>query len=144
MPSQWFELVRIDLDARSEWGLEQGGIGCGDSSPAEGVQVGGERAWVVEGVATNPGPKVFRDDRRVQLRIPQKVETLALGVVLDTGEAHQGRVSRTDRAGHVFDQPMPVSGTDEHARRRNWDGHVSLFTPDGGSTGGTLPGRSGR
>ena len=88
------ELVGLDLYAGPEGGLHEARVGRGDAVPAEGVEVGREELRGVEAVLSHRRPAGARRDRRVDLALPEDGQLLALGVVVEAGEADEGLLGR--------------------------------------------------
>ena len=106
---QWFELVGIEPDARTEGGLQEARVGGSDAVPAEGIEIGGEVLGRIETALGKPCPFFARQDGSVQLALPEDAELLPLRVVFDAGEFDERRILRpwTGRPGPP---PSTVSG----------------------------------
>ena len=83
--SEGLHLVRVDLDAGAEGGLEERRVGGGRATPAEGVEEGGEMVWGVEAVFAEVGPGFVVENGAVEFAVPEDFEFLALGVVVGAG-----------------------------------------------------------
>ena len=80
--SERLHLVRVDLDAGAERGLEEGGVGGGRAAPTEGVEECGEVVGLVEAAFTEVGPGLVVENGAVEFAVPEDFQFLALGVVV--------------------------------------------------------------
>ena len=83
-----------------------GGVGIrrGDTVPAKRVQIRGEPLRRIEAAAGDGIPRLARDNLRVQLALPEDLEGLPLGVVVDTGQPNQRGVPRIHRRDYLFNK----------------------------------------
>jgi hypothetical protein len=125
--AQRFELVRLDLDAGPERRLEQGRVGGGDAVPPHRVQERSEQARFVEALLAEVAPPLLALDLGVEFLLPEDRELVALGVVVEAGEADQGAVVVGAAAGDVLDEPPAHAHLDDLAgdRRGGELGHGS-------------------
>ena len=94
---QRLQLVGVDPDAGPERRLEQVRVGRGHAVPLQGVQVGREQLRRVESPARDLLPGFGRDRLGIDLLLPEHLERLALGVVIEAGHTHEGRVVADSR-----------------------------------------------
>jgi hypothetical protein len=74
---------------------------------SKGVEKGGELARGVKALSGEVLPAFFGEDAAVELVVPEDIEGLALGVVVDAGQADEGRLGRRCGGYDFFDQPAP-------------------------------------
>jgi hypothetical protein len=75
-------------------GREEPRVACRYTVPAQGMDIGAEEAGIVKSLPADGLPDVFIQDSPIELESPYHVELIALGIVIDTGQAHN-RVQRT-------------------------------------------------
>ena len=114
--AQGLELVVLDLDARPVGRLEEPGIGRGDAVPAQGVEVGREQIRAIEAPLGHRLPAALAEDPRVELALPQHLEGLAEGVVLEAGQADQGGVAVSVRGREILDEVLARADADDLSR----------------------------
>ena len=85
--AQRLELVGVDADAGAKGRLEELGIGRGDAVPAERVEVGGKMSGLVEPALSDGLPRFAVEDLPVEFELPNDLECLALGVVVEASQA---------------------------------------------------------
>ena len=110
--SQRLHLVRIDLDAGAEGGLEQRRVGRGRAAPAEGVQEGGKVAGWVKAALPEVGPWLVVEDGPVQFAVPEDCQLLALGIVVRACEADAGGFAGIGGGCDLLDEP--AAGANAH------------------------------
>ena len=106
------KLEGLDLDAGPVGGLEEVVLGRRDAVPAQRVQVGGEEAWLIEAAARDGLPVGAVQLLGVDLLVPQDLEGLPEGVILDAGEAHESAVGRRWWRRDALDEVL--AGADPH------------------------------
>ncbi len=112
---QRLQLVGVDPDAGPEGGLEEVRIGRGDAVPLQRVQVGGEELGRVEAPAGDLLPGFGVDRLGIDFLLPEHLQRLALGVVVEAGHPHEGRVVTGAGSDDIFDQILPLAYTDDLA-----------------------------
>ena len=113
------------MDAGPEWRLEQVPISGGRGIPAERAQVGRENSRIIGSDLGDGSPAFIAQDRAVELRVPQQLDRLALGVIVDAGQAKGGQAVAD--AALVLDQPAP--GADAHEITALRPRHGTSFPP---------------
>jgi len=104
------------MDASPEWSLQQLPIGRGRRVPADGPQIGGEYLRIIGPRIVEDGLMAVGNDRGIDFIAPQHFECLALGVVIDAGEA---RANECLCAAYALNKPAPRAHLDEITRRGN-------------------------
>jgi hypothetical protein len=122
--AQGLHLVRVNLDTGSKRRLEQSSVGGRHRVPAHGVDEGGEVAGVVKALTAELLPTLALEDRAIELELPDRLELLALGVVLSTGQAHGRCVLVT---ADLFHEPAARAHEDHLA-----DGGRAIGKQEGG------------
>ncbi|MFI5460732.1 MAG: hypothetical protein ACHRXM_35415 [Isosphaerales bacterium] len=110
---QRLQLVGVDPDAGPERGLEEVRVGRGHAVPLEGVQVSREQLWRVEPLARDLLPGFGRDRLGVDLLLPEYFEGLALGVIVEAGHTHEGRVIPDGGRDDLFDKVLALPDADD-------------------------------
>jgi hypothetical protein len=70
------------------------------------VEVGGEQLGAVEAAAGDAIPRGAAEDAGVELVLPEDLEGVALGVVLEAGEAQEGGVAGLRRGDDLVDEVL--------------------------------------
>jgi len=96
------KLMIEQVDAGTERGLEEAGIGGRDGVPLEGMEVGGEAARRVQRRRSAQTGLCGADDARPELSFPEDRERTARGIVVEAGEAHKGVLVANARGGDDF------------------------------------------
>ena len=120
--AQGLELIGVDADAGAEGRLEEAGVGRGDAVPLERVQVGREEPRRVEPPRGDRLPGLGGDDLRVDLLLPEHLERLALGVVVEARQAHERRVVPGARGDDLLDEVLPLTDADDLTRLGRLEG----------------------
>ncbi|XYP31467.1 hypothetical protein ACI6GS_06475 [Zavarzinia sp. CC-PAN008] len=107
--AQWFELVGVKANARTERRLEQPRVCRGDAVPAQRVEVGREPLGRVEAVTADPRPGFLIDKPGAWLMLPKHTQGFALGVILGAGKVHEGRLAGRLRARDALDDPLAMA-----------------------------------
>ena len=123
--AQWFELVGIEPDTGAERRLEKAWIGGGDAVPSEGVQIGRETLRGIEAAFGQPPPVLAAADLSIEFVLPENIERLALGIIIDTGQAHQRGIAGIGRRLYLLDKVQALPNVDDGARRRAVRGRTS-------------------
>lgn len=103
---QRLELVGLDFDPRPIRRLEQLGLGRGDAVPPQRVQVGREQRGIIEPPPGDHVPRRRAEHLGVDLPLPQHLERLALGVVGQARQPHQGVVPVLGRGHDLFHEVL--------------------------------------
>jgi hypothetical protein len=103
----------------------------GDAVPAQRVEPGREEARLVEPLLPHPAPGVVAQDLGVDLLLPERLELLALGVVVEAGQADE----RLLRGGRWRDDLFyeVLAGADANHLAGLGNGHAHrgwIMTPD--------------
>ena len=107
--AQRFELVVEEANAGTERRLEQGRIGGGDATPAQGAVEGAEAVRRIELGRSHALPARGGDDLGVRLDIPQDGQRGPDCVVIDAGECHEPQVLGGGCAYDGLDEPTSVT-----------------------------------
>jgi hypothetical protein len=113
--AQGLELVVLDLDAGAVRSLEEVGVGCGDAAPAQGVEIGGEQLGAVEAAGGDAIPRGAAEHAGVELVLPEDLEGITLGVVLEAGEAQERGVAGLRRRDDLVDEVLAAADVDDLA-----------------------------
>ena len=116
---QGFELIGIELDARTEWRLEEFRVCGSDAVPPEGVQVRREPFRWIETSLGEALPVFAAADLGIELMFPKNVKRLALRVVIDTGQTHQRRIPDIRRCDDLFHEIEALANMNDRPRFRN-------------------------
>ena len=116
--AQRFELVGLDLDAGAVRGLKEAGIGRGDGAPALDVEVGRKAGGRVEStiVIGDGAEGRCADDGGVDLALPEDVEPLSLGVIVEAREPDERLIRRLRPCGDGFDEVPAGADADDLTR----------------------------
>ena len=113
---QRLELVGVDPDAGPEGRLEEVRVGRGHAVPLQRVQVGREQLRRVESPARDLLPGLGRDQLGVDLLLPEHLQGLPLGVVVEARHPHEGRVVPGAGRHDLLDEILPLADADDLAR----------------------------
>ena len=109
------KLVGIEPDAGTEGRLKEPRIGGSDTVPAKRADEGAEKPRVIKPLGADLLPDLSVEDFGVELEIPDHLQGVALGVVVDAGEGHLRAVGRRlDR----LDEPRAGAAADDLAGGR--------------------------
>ena len=114
-PAQRLELVGHHLDPRPPRGLEEARVGRGDAVPPQRVEPGREELRWIEALLADRPPGLVAQDTGVDLLLPQGLERLALGVVVEAREADEVLVGGLRRGDDVFDEVLTRADADDLA-----------------------------
>ena len=84
-------------------------------APPEGIEIGGEVLRRVESALGKPCPLLTRQNRSVQLSLPEHFEFLPLGVVLDAREFDERGILRPWARYQAFHQIESLADADNLA-----------------------------
>ena len=113
---QRFELVGVDADPGAKRRLEEVRIGGRDAVPRQRAQVGREQRRLVEALSGDGPPAVVLQDPGVQLVLPEHGQRLALGIVVEAGQVHEGRLALAVRLGDLLDEIAALADERDPAR----------------------------
>ena len=120
--SERLELVGVDANAGPERRLEQVRIGRGDAVPLERVQVGREELRRIEPAARDRLPGLALDDLiEIDFLLPEHLERLPLGVVVQARQPHQRRVVAGALGDDFLDEVLTLANTDKLTGHRRLD-----------------------
>lgn len=96
--------------------MEQSGVGGSDTSPAQGMEIGGEGFGLIGLTVEFQGGAFWGYNFGIGFDIPGDIEAAALGIVIDAGEFQEsgGAVGGWDK---ILDNVIALANADEGARR---------------------------
>ena len=96
-------------------GLQETGVGRGDTIPPQRVQIGGEVLGRVEPALGNPRPLLTRQDSGIQLSLPEYFQLLALRIVFYAREFYERRIFLSWSRDETLHQVESLADSDDLA-----------------------------
>ena len=106
------QLVGVEPDAGTERGLQKIAVGSRGGAPTNCAQVRRKNLRTVRAATPDVGPSILWQDGGANLRVPQDLDLLALGIIGDAGEP--GGDERRLGVVHGLDEPRPASHFDKN------------------------------
>lgn len=80
------------MNSRTEWSLEELPVrGCG-RVPPERLEVGREGRRIVRALLRDPAPAFVAEQLGIKFSVPENLDRLTRGIVINAGEPHDGEL----------------------------------------------------